>query len=126
MKKLFYLIILAATIFSCKKDEDPVFTGKWNVVSITTTEFYNGTPTSTDTEPGGGRTLDFQSGGTLVTTYNGTTESTPYIMKPDNKVEFQGETYEIRNLEENSVTLYVRNNWGAPTYYDDVLVQMSR
>jgi hypothetical protein len=126
MKKLFYLLIIAATLASCKKDKDPSLEGKWSIATVTITEYANGVPTSTDTHSGDGRTIDFQSNGNAVASYNGTTDTYPYTMKPDNKVEFDGDIYEIRNLENNSVTLYTRDNWGAPTYYDDILIQMTR
>ena len=126
MKKLFYLLVLSATILSCEKDKDPTLQGKWTISSITTTEYTNGTAGTPQTHPGDGRTINFQDNGIVIGEYNGATESYPYTIHPGDKVEFDGETYDIRNLEENSVTLFLRDDWGAPTYYDEIQIFLTR
>lgn len=128
MKKLFCLLLLAATVVSCKKDKDkdPTLEGKWNVTSITFTEYTNGSATSSGSYPGDGRTIDFQPNGSVVTHYNGNTETFTYTMMPGNKVAFDGDVYDIRELQENSVTLFLRDNWGLPTYYDDIEIKLNR
>src|SRR5688572_13180063 len=121
MKKLFYLLILGATVISCEKEKvtepdpapTPTLVAKWTIANIIYVEYTNGTVTDRDTLSGNGGTMDFQANGTLIGNLNGSSVTYPYTMKPDSKVEFDGDTYEIRDLKNTSVTLYNRDNWGG-------------
>ncbi len=125
MKKAFFLLLATATLFSCKKDKDPELQGKWTVDNIVIKEYINGSLTSTTSEPGNGMTIDFQSNGNVVINKNGAIESYPYSQPAENLVTFDGDTYEVRNLDENNVILYVKMDWGGNDY-DEAFVTMKR
>ncbi len=122
---LFLIILLAA----CKKDKDEnevSLNGKWTAENFILKVYENGVLIDTETEPGDGTTLDFQNNGNLVISSPGTgVESLPYAIKPDSKVEIDGDIYEIRNLTGSKVTLYLREDY-APGEYDETLINLKR
>jgi hypothetical protein len=125
MKQVLLLLMLTATFISCKKDEDPELTGKWNLDNIVIKEYVNNTLTNTDTQPGAGETIDFQANGNVVLTEPGMPSDTFTYTINGNTVTFDGDTYEIRNLEDNTVTLYYRQDW-AVGEYDEVFINLRR
>ena len=99
--------------------------GKWTVDNTTIKEHINGT-VNTDIEPGNGATIDFQDNGHVVLTYPGLPiESLVYVIKPDSKVEIDGDMFEIRNLGKATVTLYLREDY-SPGEYDEVFINLKR
>lgn len=118
------IIMLAA----CKKDkhDDVTIMGKWTVDNTVEKEYQNGTLTSTETLPGGGATIDFQDNGHAVTKDpTGAIESVLFTVKPNNKIEIDGEEYEIRNLTSSTVQLYLKDVI-TPTYYYEVYISLKR
>ena len=129
MKKNVIFCMVVLLIFSaCKKDKDEPavsFRCKWTVDNTTIKEHINGT-VNTDIEPGNGATIDFQDNGHVVLTYPGLPiESLVYVIKPDSKVEIDGDTFEIRNLSNATVTLYLREDY-SPGEYDEVFINLKR
>src|SRR5687768_7881088 len=125
MKQALLLLLLTATLASCKKDKDPELTGKWLLETITIKEYMNNTLTNTDTEYGSGEALDFQENGTLVITEPGSSPFTTTYSINGSTVTFDGDTYEIRNLEDNTVTLFIRDDY-APGEYDEAFINLKR
>jgi hypothetical protein len=110
------IILLAA----CKKsndNEDISLMGKWIFESSVLKEYENGILINTETETADGTTFDFQNNGHLVIASPGSSpDSVPYSLKPDSKVDIDGDITEIRNLTSNTVTLYLREDYGQGDY----------
>ncbi len=79
----------------------------------------------TDTEPGGGATLDFQNNGNVVITNSSGVETFPYTLSGSN-VSFEGDVYQIRDLGANTVTLYLRDDLGSVGDYYEFFVNLKR
>lgn len=129
MKKNVILCLVVLLVFAaCNKDKDEPavsLAGKWTVDNTTIQEHINGT-VNTDIEPGNGATMDFQDNGHVVITYPGLPiESLVYVIKPDSKVEIDGDMFEIRNLSKATVTLYLREDY-SPGEYDEVFINLKR
>ncbi len=124
MKKAFFLLLSAFAIISCEKDKDPALQGKWNVQNVVYKEYANGTLVDSNTDPGNGMTIDFQDNGNVVITEGTSVQSYSYIIA-GNKVTFDGDTYEIRDLGENNVTIYFRQDYSAGTY-DEAFANLTR
>lgn len=122
MKSTFIPGLIALVLFSasCKKPEveKPALSikGKWNVENISAKYYLSNVLAGTYTDAGNGATIDFQNNGMVVLTDPSSTDSFPYTIKPDSKVEFDGDIYEIKNLTATSVTLFLRSEYGAGDY----------
>lgn len=128
MKKLLMISLIAvAFLASCNKKKDEIsIKGKWTVDNFVLKEYVNNTVTSTTNASGGGTTLDFQDNGNVVITTPGyPPDSYSYTIKPDSKVEFDGDTYEIRNLTASTVTLFSREDY-SPGEYDEYSLNLKR
>ena len=132
MKKyILFGLILTGLFFACSKDDDnnspaPSLTGKWNVENILVMSYENGALQNTNTTPGNGATFDFQTNNNLVISMPGfPVENYTYAIQPGNKVVFDGETFEIRNLTSTSVTLFIREDY-APGEYDELYINLKR
>ena len=115
---------------ACRKDKEenvaPTLMGKWTVENSVMKEYMNGSLASTYTEHGNGATMDFQNNGHVVITYPGNSvESLVYIIKPDSKVEIDGDIFEIRGLSAASVILYLREDY-SPGEHDEVFINLKR
>jgi hypothetical protein len=118
MKKTILLYMLAIiTLSACEKEDEISLKGKWNVENTIYNEYINGVLDYSETEPGGGTTIDFQNNGNVVINDpNWGVDTYTYILRPDSKVEIDGDVFEIRNLTANSVTLYIREDFGNNDY----------
>jgi hypothetical protein len=130
MKKLLTAGLLSLLLFTaCKKDPQPTspsLKGKWTIENYLFKEYIGGTLSDTYTEPGNGGTMDFQNNGNVVITIPGDPiESFPYTIKPDSKVDFDGDIFEIRNLTAANVTLFLREEY-APGEYDELYINLKR
>lgn len=132
MKKLSILGLFALLVFaSCNKDKEtapppPSLKGKWMVENNVIKEYENGSLSNTHIDPGAGATMDFQDNGHVVITYPGyPIESLLYTIKPDSKVDIDGDIFEIRNLTATNVTLFLREDY-APGEYDEVYINLKR
>lgn len=126
-KTLVFSLIAMILVTACKKDKEELsIKGKWTVDNYAYKEYVNNALTGTATLPGDGTTFDFQNNGNVVISYSGgSVESYPYTIKPDSKVEFDGDTFEIRNLTASSVTLFLREDY-APGEYDEVSINLKK
>lgn len=119
------MILLAA----CKKDKkEPSISlkGKWTIENLVQKEYENGVLTDTETLPGDGTTYDFQDNGNLAISSPGSgIESFPYNIKPDSKVEIDGDIIEVRNLTGSTVTLFFREDL-APNEYTELFLNLKR
>jgi len=130
MKKLFTLSLLTLCLFTaCKKDKEPAppsLKGKWTIENYVYKEYTSGSLSDTYSEPGAGGTIDFQNNGIVVITIPGVPpDSYPYTIKPDSKVDIDGDIYEIRNLSSSNVTLFMREDYAAGDY-DELYINMKR
>ncbi len=129
MKKTLLLSLIAMIILaSCKKDkEEPSISlkGKWTVETTIVKDYENGVLVDTNTEPGDGTTLDFQNNGNVVISGPAGVESYPYTIKPDSKVEIDGDISEVRNLTRSSVTLFYRDDY-LPGEYSEIFLYLKR
>ena len=130
MKKLLTASLLTLVLFTaCKKDPQPAvpsLKGKWTIENMLYKEYLGGSLDNTYTEPGAGGTIDFQNNGNVVSTIAGyPVQTSPYTIKPDSKVEIDGDIYEIRNLTATSVTLFIREDY-APGEYDEAYINLKR
>lgn len=132
MKKYIIFSLIIIGLFSaCSKDDDnsnpaPSLTGKWNVENVLIMSYENGVLQNTNTTLGNGATFDFQNNGNLVIAIPGSpAESYPYTIQTGNKVVFDGETFEIRNLTNTSVTLFMREDY-AQGEYDELSINLKR
>jgi len=130
MKKLLTASLLTLVLFTaCKKDPQPAapsLKGKWTIENMLYKEYLGGSLDNTYTEPGAGGTIDFQNNGNVVSTIPGNAvQTSPYTIKPDSKVEIDGDIYEIRNLTATSVTLFIREDY-APGEYDEAYINLKR
>jgi len=122
--------LLTLVLFTaCKKDPQPAapsLKGKWTIENFMYKEYVGGALTDTYTEPGAGGTMDFQNNGNVVFTVPGDPiETHPYSIKPDSKVDIDGDIFEIRNLTASNVTLFIRQDY-APGEYDEAYINLKR
>ena len=130
MKKLLTAGLLSLFLFTaCKKDTQPAppsLKGKWTIENFVYKEYVGGALTDTYSEPGNGGTMDFQNNGNVVITIPGDpVNSAPYTIKPDSKVDIDGDIFEIRNLTTSNVTLFIREDY-APGEYDELYINLKR
>ncbi len=127
MKKITILSLIAMILFiSCKKEKEEIsLKGKWNVESVVTKEYRNGTLMNTNTEPGNGYKYDFQDNGNLVITGFLAGSTVAYTILPNSKVEIDGDVFEIRNLAGSSATLFIRQDY-TPSEYDELFINLKR
>ncbi len=117
--KLLLSLVLILLLSGCKKKNEEVvisLKGKWTAENTIGKWYVNNVLANTYNDPVIGTTVDFQSNGTVVITEPSGSESFPYTIKSDSKVEFNGDVYEIRSLTANSVTLYIRIDYGPGDY----------
>lgn len=130
-KNLLFSIIVMTLLAACNKDKNKEeaaisLQGQWTVENTIVKEYTNGTLTNTETIPSDGTKINFQAGGNLVVSEPGSPdESTPYSIKAGSKVEFYGETYEIRNLTATNVTLFIRRDLSLNDY-NEVFINLKR
>ena len=127
MKKIITLgVIVMFVIIACKKDKQEVsLKGKWNVETVVTKEYRNGSLANTNIEPGNGYKYDFQDNGNLLITGFLAASSAPYTILPNSKVDIDGDVFEIRNLTASAVTLFIRVDYTADQY-DELYLNLKR
>jgi len=131
MKKTIALLLVTMSLLpACKKDHEaaaPAITlqAKWTLDNTVVKEYLNGTLVYNTTMPGNGTFVDFQSNGNLVVTVGTTVQSSPYVLLPGSKVQFEGSIYEIRSLTVSGVVLYTRDDY-APNEYDETFISLKK
>src|SRR5687768_16186305 len=125
IKNLTLWLMVLSSFAACKKEEDEIsLKGKWVAESIIENEYVDSLLTDTYTEPANVTTFDFQNDGTLVIAYPGLPgETLEYTIKPNAKVEIDGDLFDIRALTRSNVTLYGREDY-EPGEYDEVLINL--
>jgi hypothetical protein len=121
-------LLAVLVLTACKKDKAPApsLKGIWTIENFVTKEYMSGALNDTFTKPGNGGTMDFQSNGNVVITIPGSAvETYAYVIKPDSKVDIDGDIYEIRNLTTSNATLFIRQDYGVGDY-DEVSVNLKR
>jgi hypothetical protein len=119
MKKLTALVLMLMLLATaCKKDKDISLLGKWTMENSVMKEYQGGILVDTDTEPGNGTTVDFQSNGQVVIMAPGEpVVSMSYSLRPVSEIEIDGEIYQIKDLTASSVTLFMQDDMGSGDYY---------
>jgi hypothetical protein len=127
--KLLITMLMLITLFACKKDNDKEeisLMGKWNIESTIIKEYQNNILKNTETETGDGTTMDFQANGYLkIASPGDPIETVLYFIKPESKVEIDGDLLEIRNLTGTTVFLFFRQNYGGGNY-DEATLNLRR
>ncbi|MBA2745319.1 MAG: hypothetical protein H0U44_03745 [Flavisolibacter sp.] len=125
MKKILVLSLLSVALFtSCKKDKDPTIKGLWNIESVSWKYYVNNALDDSDTEVLTNATINFKDDGSAIIVVYGSTETHTYTVS-GNTVSFDGETYTMQGLSENSVVLYVKETY-APGEYEESFIQLKR
>lgn len=118
-------LIVMITFLGCKKHKaDPSLAGKWNLENVITKEYANGILTGTNTEPGDGYKYDFQENGKLLISGFLTASTSSYTIMPDSKVEIDGDIFEIRNLTDSQVTLFMHVD--LSNQYQEIFLNLTR
>lgn len=127
MKKLLAISLIGMSVFAaCKKPVEGVsLTGKWNVETVVTKEYENSALINTNTEPGDGYKYDFQNNGSLLITGFLVGTTVPYTIMGNSTVVIDGDNFEIRNLTNSQVTLFIRQDY-APGEYDELFINLKR
>ena len=128
MKKTLALSLISMILLTaCKKDNKEIsLRNKWTLDNSVAKEYSNGALINTTTAAGIGTTLDFQDNGNLVITSPGSpVESFFYTIVSNSRVEFDGDTYEIRNLTGSDVTLFIREDF-APGDYEETFLYLKK
>jgi hypothetical protein len=128
MKNLVISLLLFIALVSCEKDKEEEISliGKWNIESTIIKEYESGVLKNTETEPGDGTTMDFQANGYLkIASPGDPIETVLYSIKPESKVEIDGDLLEIRNLTSTTVTLFFRQDYGGGDY-DEAILNLKR
>lgn len=127
MKKLLAISLIGMFVFAaCKKPVEGVsLTGKWNVETVVTKEYENSALINTNTEPGDGYKYDFQNNGSLLITGFLVGTTVPYTIMGNSTVVIDGDNFEIRNLTNSQVTLFIRQDY-APGEYDELFINLKR
>ncbi len=119
-------MLLLAGCKQDKVDSEVSLKGKWTIQNTIINEYVNGRLEDRYSEPGDGTTLDFRENGKVVIAAPGlAVESLPYIIRPNSKVEIDGDVYEIRDLARATVKLFIRQDYAAGEY-DEVLLNLKR
>jgi hypothetical protein len=124
-KKLLLALVTTILFTYCKKDKDPSLEGKWNLESSIVNYYVDNVLDETETSPGNGATIDFQTNGKVVIFQDGISETLPYTILPNSKVDIGGDVAEIRNLTGSSVTLYFRDDY-LPDEYAEIITNLKR
>lgn len=118
---LIIMILLAACKKDKEKEETVSLVKKWNLENTIEKEYENGVLTDTYTIPGNGATIDFQDNGNVVyKNPDNTTDSAPYSLLPDSKVNIDGDIFEIKNLTLSTATLFIKEEL-APWKYETTI-----
>lgn len=131
MKKLVILSLFGLVLFAaCKKEKEkdntPSLKGKWTIENYVDKIYISGTLNGTYTSQGDGATMDFQDNGHVIILVPGDTpESYTYTIKPDSKVDIDGDIYEIKNLTASTVTLLMREDYGGGDY-EELYINLKR
>jgi hypothetical protein len=122
MKKLALCLIVMILLAACKKDKEEIsLKGKWTVENSTTKYYQNGVLVNTVTETFNRLTWEFNSEGNLIRRGGLFTDSQPYKIMPDSRVDIDGEIFEIGNLTRSAVTLIKKTENGPGTYKEFAL-----
>jgi hypothetical protein len=136
MKRTLLLSLVVVLILSaCKKKNEDNFTsmrqgamsldegiktlkGKWIAENTLYNEYDNSILIHTYKEPFDRTQMDFQDNGNLVITNQFGIRTLPYIIQNDATVEFDGKSYEIRDLTATSVILITRVDIGSGSFIE--------
>jgi len=119
-------LFLAVTLPSCEKDEDPTLFGSWQLENYTEKEYDNSVLINTVVEPGAGIAYEFRTDGQLIITTPGNPDITLiYTLPSPGVLEISGQTFEIRDLADHSMTLYDREDYG-PGSYEEAYINLRR
>jgi hypothetical protein len=117
--RAFAVLLLSVLFFGCKKD--PIYTleGKWNLVKVSYKEFQNGTHLSNEWDVTG-ETIEFRPDGQVEVIDQSGSRIAPYTISGET-VSYLSMTYQILDLEENSVTLLDHHVHATEEYHDTYL-----
>jgi hypothetical protein len=126
-QKLLLALVTIMLVAACKKDKKDIsLLGKWTLENTISKEYNNGVMVSQDTEPGDGTIVDFQGNGKVIATdKQGNVDAGTYAIKPDSKVEIDGDLFDMQNLTASNVTLYRKESFTA-SYYIEIIITLKR
>src|SRR5688572_29432503 len=112
----FAILLLSVLFFGCKKDPVLTMEGKWKENAGTYKVYENYTLIRTLNSGAAPVTMHFRADGQMEHSSPVGTSITPYKID-GNKVTYWSRSYEIQDLEENSVTLFsISYDYGGGMY----------
>jgi hypothetical protein len=123
MKKSLFLSMLAlsALVFSCKKDDDKspaeLIVGKWNLVSYTDNDYYDGSDhKTTGNYATGAYIVEFTSSGKQYERHNGWIDSALYKVEGSKLIIDTYDTLIIKSISGSDMQTYSKEITGASSY----------
>ncbi len=132
MKKVLFLMITCAALFTaCKKDKEKTTSekvlGKWNVTNTVNNSFYNNTAHVTTQNGIAGDYADFRADGNVYSKDGTYLDTAAYSITVDNKLVYDGETFDIRTLTDNQFVLYSKYVYpNTPANYEETTLNLYR
>ena len=127
MKKVLFLMIACTALFTaCKKDKEKTTAekvlGRWKVTNTVENEFYNNTAHITTQAGIASDYVDFREDGKVYSKDGNDPEYvSAYTITGDDKITFDGETYDIKTLTDNQFVLYNKYVYpNTPSNYDEI------
>ena len=126
MKTYFVTLLTVATfIFSCKKEKDETskdtlakIQGHWQVDSIVTNAYFNGTYTKDNHIGTPEDYVDFTSDGFMNTHFNGVNNKSSFAVRSDTVIVIGGDSGKIKQLTDNNLVIYTNAQAGAIGYIE--------
>lgn len=128
------LLLFAATLFACKKDNTPApkttqekIQGKWQYVSTVINSYYNGAPHITTLTGNAGDYADFRSDNKVYTLTMGSYDTSAYAIINDSKlwIDAPSDEFEIKSLTDSEFKLYSKEVI-SPTEYLETNIILSK
>ncbi len=122
LKYLFIVLIPFAlsVIVSCKKDAEKEKTtaekiqGKWQIDNLITNEHTSGVDHKITYTGTASDYFDIRTDGKIYTSFSGNTATSVYAVLGDAKIIIDGDTVDIQNLTDHTLTLYSKEDIGVP------------
>ena len=119
------LISVVILFFSCKKDNEDTskdtlakVQGHWQVDSIVTNAYFNGTYTRDNHIGTGEDYVDFTTDGFMNTHFNGVNNKSSYEIRSDSVIVIGGDSGKIKQLTDNNFVIYTNAQAGAIGYIE--------
>ena len=132
MKKVLFTMVTCAALFTaCKKDKEKTTAEKvqatWNLNSYAYNDFYNNTAHPVNIAGVAGDYVEFRADGKAYSKIGGSKDTVAYSIVGDNKITFDGESFDIRTLTDNQFVMYSKVVTSTtPPEYDETTITLSK